>query len=165
MFFIDSFVALDKSFSFDKYNISMEYYPGWDTDRSLSDVLSLNFERDCRDGYTHQGPQRADIKIKSHAKPAVDVLSRGQEKALVCAMMITQAHIYQQLTSKKCLFLIDDLLAELDSHHCEILVRWLIALDVQVLITGVMKDELAKPWLEQGVTPAMFRGTWQSFTL
>ncbi|MGS2718362.1 DNA replication/repair protein RecF [Eionea flava] len=154
--FIRDFERFDTIFSLSSHNISMEYYSGWDKDQSIGESLEANFDRDCRDGYTHHGPQRAEIKIKAQSKPAIDVLSRGQEKALVCAMTITKAHVYQQLVSKKCVFLIDDLLAELDQHHSKILVDWLLSLNVQVLITGVMQKELLKPWLEKGVSPAVF---------
>lgn len=154
--FIRDFERFDATFSLSAHNISMEYFSGWDKGQSIAESLAANFDRDCRDGYTHHGPQRADIKIKAKNKLAVDVLSRGQEKALVCAMTMTQAHVYQQLTGQKCLFLIDDLLAELDHHHSGILVDWLTALDVQVLITGVTREELLKPWLKKHVTPAVF---------
>lgn len=154
--FIRDFERFDNTFSLNAHNISMEYYSGWDREISIAESLDANFDRDCRDGYTHHGPQRAEIKIKAQSKPAVDVLSRGQEKALVCAMTIAQAHVYQQLTLKKCVFLIDDLLAELDQQHSKVLVDALLALDVQVLITGVMQKELLKPWLDKDVSPSVF---------
>ena len=119
-------------------------------------ALENDFERDCRDGYTHQGPQRADIKIKSKSKPAVDVLSRGQEKSLVCALTIPQAHLYQQSTSGNCVFLIDDLAAELDKQHIETLTKWLTELNAQVLVTGVNKEELFSPWNKDKTDVAVF---------
>ena len=132
------------------------YVPGWDVDKSFEDVLKQDFERDRRDGYTHHGPQRADIKITVSEKPAADVLRRGQEKALICAMYIAQARLYQQRTQKNCVFLIDDLLAELDQQHCKQLAAWLTVLKGQVLVTGISKEGLLDAWCEQDTNVALF---------
>jgi DNA replication and repair protein RecF len=154
--FLDSFQQLDSEFSLNSLAIQMDYYRGWDHDRDISDVLKSDFMRDCRDGYTHQGPQRAEIKIKAKSKPAIDVLSRGQEKSLVCAMTIAQAHLYHLSTARQCVFLIDDLLAELDKQHVQILTNWLIGLGAQVLVTGVNKSELLNPWNAKKINIAVF---------
>jgi DNA replication and repair protein RecF len=150
------FGQFGQEFAVDQLNIEMEYDRGWDKGLTIDAVLDNDFERDCRDGYTHQGPQRADIKIKSQKKPAVDVLSRGQEKSLVCALTIAQAHLYQQSTTGQCVFLIDDLLAELDKQHIETLTKWLTELNVQVLVTGVNKDGLFAPWNKDKTSVSMF---------
>ena len=154
--FLDSFHQLDSEFSLSSLAIQMDYYRGWDHDRDISDVLKSDFMRDFRDGYTHQGPQRAEIKIKAKSKPAIDVLSRGQEKSLVCAMTIAQAHLYHLSTARQCVFLIDDLLAELDKQHVQILTNWLIGLGAQVLVTGVNKSELLNPWNAKKINIAVF---------
>jgi DNA replication and repair protein RecF len=143
---IECFEQFGQEFTVGQLNIEMEYYRGWDKELTIEAALENDFERDCRDGYTHQGPQRADIKIRSQKKPAVDVLSRGQEKSLVCALTIAQAYLYQQSTEGKCVFLIDDLLAELDKQHVNTLAKWLTELNVQVLVAGVNKDDLLAPW-------------------
>ncbi len=127
-------------------NLSISYEPGWDTERAFSDVLGSNFSRDRQVGYTRQGPQRSDIKIKVNNKPAADVLSRGQEKALVCAFHIAQAKLYQQQREETCVFLIDDLLAELDQYNASRLIDWLLELEGQVLITGIDKKALLSLW-------------------
>ncbi|MFT7387823.1 MAG: DNA replication and repair protein RecF [Candidatus Endobugula sp.] len=154
--FIHSFKKLDSEFCLSALSVEMEYYRGWDNDQDIREVLHADFIRDCRDGYTHQGPQRSEIKIKAHSKPAVEVLSRGQEKSLVCAMTIAQAHMYHISTSRQCVFLIDDLLAELDKRNIQVLADWLIELGAQVLVTGVDKNELLSPWRSKNSTPAVF---------
>ena len=153
---IECFEQFGQEFTVDQLNIEMEYYRGWDKELSIEVALENDFERDCRDGYTHQGPQRADIKIRSQKKPAVDVLSRGQEKSLVCALTIAQAYLYQQSTEGKCVFLIDDLLAELDKKHINTLAKWLTELNVQVLVTGVNKEDLFAPWKRDEINVKMF---------
>src|SRR5690606_13412007 len=43
--------------------IALSYYRGWDKDKSYADVLEASFERDRRQGFTHTGSHRADLKI------------------------------------------------------------------------------------------------------
>jgi DNA replication and repair protein RecF len=154
--FVDSFQRLDSEFSLESLSVEMEYYRGWNNDQDIREVLDTDYMRDCRDGYTHQGPQRAEIKIKAQSKPAAEVLSRGQEKSLVCAMTIAQAHLYHLSTSRQCVFLVDDLLAELDKRHIQVLADWLIGLGAQVLVTGVNKDDLLNPWNAKETMPFVF---------
>ncbi|ODS24391.1 hypothetical protein AB835_03565 [Candidatus Endobugula sertula] len=154
--FSEVFLGLDTDFAIDNLAITMEYTQGWNVDKSLSDCLKENFERDKRDGYTHHGPQRADIKIKAKGKPAAEVLSRGQKKALICAMHIAQAYLYQQETQQKCVFLVDDLLAELDKRHSIRLAAWLTELGGQVFVTGISEKEMQDAWAEQKTKTALF---------
>lgn len=154
--FIQQFNALNTEFTDSSLAVEMEYIRGWDKAEAFSDVLVSAFERDSKDGYTHYGPQRADIKIKAKQKMASDVLSRGQEKALVCAMTITQAQLYKHRVGKDCIFLIDDLLAELDIQHSQGLARWLSELNGQVFVTGVSKEGMLLAWQREDIETSVF---------
>jgi len=148
--FIETFADVQKEFAVStELQFEMQYYCGWNREQTFEDVLLGDFDRDRRDGYTHHGPQRADIKLLANTKPAVDVLSRGQEKALISAMHIAQASMYQQKTGQRCVFLIDDLLAELDQSHCQQLTAWLSALNGQVFITGISQEGLMNAWKDK----------------
>ena len=126
--------------------IEVNYLAGWDKEQTIESVLAADGERDFRDGYTHHGPQRAEIKISVEGKPASDVLSRGQEKVLICALHIAQAQLYYQSTDQDCVFLIDDLLAELDQQYAKLLASWLKKLNGQVFVTGVNQNSLVDAW-------------------
>jgi DNA replication and repair protein RecF len=154
--FTPLFSQLETEFTDPSLQIELEYSRGWDNDQSLESVLKIDFERDRRVGYTHHGPQRADITIRARQKPAVEVLSRGQEKALVCAMTIAQAQLYQQCMARDCVFLVDDLLAELDISHSQTLASWLTALNGQVLVTGVSKAAVLGAWENEATAMAVF---------
>ena len=122
--------------------ISIDYDAGWDTDTPYEQVLADNLQRDIRDGYTHKGPHRADLKIRVNGKPAIDMLSRGQSKSLVCLLNIASAKFYQQKKGLSLLFLIDDLPAELDKHNAAKLIKHLRALQTQLFVTGIEKESL-----------------------
>lgn len=135
---IDQFVAVD--------GLSIKLYRGWDKTQDYAAVLKGGFERDLQAGYTHASINRADIRIRINGVNAAEVLSRGQQKLLVCALKIAQGVVFEKLTQRKCVYLVDDLPAELDSRHRALLVTWLERLQTQVFITGVEREALLEPW-------------------
>ncbi|WP_049723028.1 DNA replication/repair protein RecF [Gilvimarinus polysaccharolyticus] len=129
--------------------LTLSLYRGWEKDKLYADVLADTLERDSRLGFTGAGVHRSDIRIRIKGHAAADVLSRGQQKLLVCAMKITQGVVFAQLTGRHCIFLVDDLPAELDEAHRQLLVDWLDRLETQVFITGVEQEQLLQPWREK----------------
>lgn len=123
--------------------LTITYYPGWNIERGLSDILNSCLQRDLLLGYTQFGPQRADILIKINNIPAEDVLSRGEQKLLVCALQLAQGILLQQLTGKRCVYLLDDIAAELDSNRRRCIIEVLKSLEAQVFITAVDQEVFA----------------------
>tara|TARA_R110000868_G_scaffold158036_3_gene385762 strand:- start:4624 stop:5754 length:1131 start_codon:yes stop_codon:yes gene_type:complete len=123
--------------------IKLQYYSGWDKKLGLLDQLQHRIDRDIALGYTHNGPHRADLRLKLDAVPVQDVLSRGQQKLLVCALRIAQAKLYEAQANVPCIFLIDDLPSELDQHRRGVLLEMLLQMSGQFFITGVDEDQLA----------------------
>lgn len=135
---VHQFVAAD--------GLTIKLFRGWDKSQAYASILKEGLERDMQAGYTHAGINRADIRIRINGTNAAEVLSRGQQKLLVCALKIAQGVIFEKLTGRKCLYLVDDLPAELDDQYRVLLVNWLEKLDTQVFITGVEKAALLQPW-------------------
>ncbi|WP_331345092.1 DNA replication/repair protein RecF [Cellvibrio sp. UBA7661] len=137
--------------------IKLSYYRGWDKETAYADVLSAGVERDQRLGYTHLGSHRADLKITVKGQDAAEILSRGQQKLLVCALKIAQGFVFNQLTGRKCIYLVDDLPAELDEKYRSLLVSWLNKMKTQVFITGVERETLLSSWRDYtDINPKMF---------
>jgi DNA replication and repair protein RecF len=124
----------------------MSYLQGWDSEKDYLEILKSNIEKDKRQGFTQVGAHRADIKITVDGYDAAETLSRGQQKLLVCALKISQGLVFSQLTNRKSIYLIDDLPAELDENHRELLTHWLKKMQSQVFITGVEGDALLSSW-------------------
>lgn len=117
--------------------VTLEYFPGWDEGQSLENVFAQNLTRDLALGYTYNGPQRADLQVKTQGKLAQHVLSQGQQKRLVAALQLSQsAWVYAQ-TNAPGVLLIDDLPAELDVQAQRQIMRLLAQLNVQVFFTCV----------------------------
>ncbi len=107
-------------------------------------VLSQSFERDAQLGYTQHGPQRADLVLRAHKNvPLHDVLSQGQQKLTVYALHLAQGILLHHQTHKRCVYLLDDLPAELDPQSRQRVATALRKIDAQVFITGVDRSALA----------------------
>lgn len=139
---------LVKDFSEQLASVELHYLAGWDTEQVFEELIAETFDKDVRDGYTHLGPHRADLKFWVEGKPAADVLSRGQEKSLIAALHIAQAKLYRDKTENPCVFLVDDLMAELDDRNASRVAAWLNRLEGQVFVTGVSKEQLLAAWLK-----------------
>lgn len=96
--------------------LTLSYYRGWDKERELSAVLAASVHRDQQMGHTQAGPQRADLRLRLGAHNAADILSRGQQKLVVCALRIAQGHLVSQARRGQCIYLVDDLPSELDEQ-------------------------------------------------
>lgn len=124
-------------------NITVHYHKGWSQEQPLDEILARSRGRDTELGYTQFGPQRADLLFKINQKPAHDMLSQGQQKALTYALRLTQGILLTKLTSKACIYLIDDMPSELDKNK-QLLISGLLAnLNSQIVITGIHQNDLA----------------------
>jgi DNA replication and repair protein RecF len=97
--------------------------------------------RDIASGTTSHGAQRADVRVFVNGVPAADCLSRGQSKLLVYALKLAQAAHYQVATGHSCVFLLDDLPAELDYDNRKDVLAYLGHLQCQYFVTGVDKKD------------------------
>ncbi|HDZ58334.1 MAG TPA: DNA replication/repair protein RecF [Pseudomonas xinjiangensis] len=136
--------------------LTLSYYRGWDKERALGDVLDSQFARDLQIGHTQSGPQRADLRLRIKGLNAVDVLSRGQQKLVVCALKIAQGHLLKESGRHlDCIFLVDDLPSELDAQHRDALCTLLENLECQVFISCVDAHQLSNSW-QQDTPRTMF---------
>lgn len=128
----------------DIQGLDFVYYPGWDEEKPLQEVLAENLTGDLQRGYTQFGSHRADLRIMVGEKFVKDVLSRGQQKLLASAMLLAQIALLEQETGKKCALLVDDLASELDEDKRRSIAAEITKLNVQTFITGTEIDPLAK---------------------
>lgn len=109
---------------------------GWDrkeTGKSLQTILAEQFEQDLQRQYTYAGPQHADILFDSVSLKARQHLSRGQQKIILIALKLAQAH----MLPKPCVYLMDDITIELDQAHIQRLFSSLANLPGQFFLTSV----------------------------
>ena len=115
---------------------SIRYYKGWDrklTGKSLEQILAEHFVSDTQKSYTQYGAHQADLYIESNDLKAKQILSRGQQKIILIALKLAQGEILEH----NCLYLFDDLAAELDERHQNRLFNYLINQEGQYVITSI----------------------------
>ncbi len=127
---------------------TIDYYKGWDrrkTGKSLADILKEHFHLDCQRQFTHYGPHQADILFQSNETKAKTHLSRGQQKIVLIALKLAQAH----MVKTPCLYLFDDISAELDTHHLKRLIDCLLDIQGQFFMTTIaLESFMHTPLLE-----------------
>lgn len=124
-------------------SIHIDYWAGWDPSTDLFQQLQNGLARDRKYGFTTLGPHKADLRFQLKGLPAVDVLSRGQLKLLICALKVGQSELLARANGVKSLFLLDDLPAELDVENRSKVCRLLASLKTQVFITSIEQEALA----------------------
>lgn len=116
--------------------LRIDYEQGWDLQRTLAQAIEDALPKDQRWGYTSVGPHRAEISFKVKGAHASQVLSRGQQKLLICGLYLAQGEHLLESLGKRCLYLLDDLASELDSENRQKVVEILVRQNHQVFLTS-----------------------------
>lgn len=123
--------------------INIHYDCGWKENLSFQEALTACLDKDRAWGYTTVGPQRADLDFLLDNVTAKNVLSRGQTKLFICALIIARAILLFEKEKKHCIFLIDDINAELDNNATKLLIKELTKLNSQIMITSIEADYIS----------------------
>jgi DNA replication and repair protein RecF len=132
-------------------DLELRYQQGWDKQLSYRAALEQGFLADREQGYTHCGPQRADIRVIAGGHLAAETLSRGQQKLVVCGLKLAQGQLMAQQGRGSCTYLIDDLPSELDNEHSLLVCDLLASMDAQVFITCIDQEEIQSVWPKTSV--------------
>jgi DNA replication and repair protein RecF len=124
------------------HEISLEYRSGWPEGKCFLESLSMVIKRERAVGMTLVGPHRADMVVCVDGESAQERVSRGQEKALVGALLLAQVAVYRTLTGQSCTLLLDDLEAELDKQHLERFLDRVEETGAQTYITAIAPSSL-----------------------
>lgn len=117
------------------------YYKGWDkknSGKSLAVILEEQFASDLHRQFTQSGAHQADLYFETQTLRSKQFLSRGQQKMILIALKLAQT----SMLAKPCIYLMDDIAAELDPHHLEKLIRCLAEVNGQFFITSLQESPL-----------------------
>ncbi len=106
-------------------------------------------------GFTTVGPHKADIRFLLNGQDAAEQLSRGQLKLLICMLKVVQSQLLREMTGIRCLFLLDDLPAELDADNRAKVCQLLGGLQNQCFLTSIEQESLAPIALKQAESSGM----------
>ena len=132
--------------------IDCRYRRGWAREEPLSEGYARDQQIDEEKGYTQRGFHRADVKITVHGQDAASVCSRGELKLLAWTLTIAQSQILNK--DSGLVYLVDDLLSELDSDHRNRFAKCLLSTGWQILATGTDVNPLTECW--KGVNGKLF---------
>ncbi|WP_133130130.1 DNA replication/repair protein RecF [Legionella yabuuchiae] len=115
----------------------IHYYKGWGKKQGNNDlavIINEQFESDRLRQYTQSGAHQADLIVQPPGSvKAKQHYSRGQQKIILIALKLAQA----KLLPKKCVYLFDDLAAELDKEHLHRVFQHLTTITGQFIITAI----------------------------
>jgi len=112
------------------------------SEQSIFQALKAGFAREQQRGMTVHGPHRADLSITVNGLDVGHVLSRGQQKMMVCALKLGQTAVFGEKMGRNSILLADDLPAELDEDHQLKLFGALQKLDCQCFLTSVNRESV-----------------------
>ncbi len=118
----------------------VNYQSGWEQEESYACRLKKNREKDRDRGHTSVGPHRADLQFLFEGEQASKILSRGQSKLYLTALIFAELKTIEEATKNSPVLLIDDVAAELDSESREKVAAKLDATEIQSFITTTEPD-------------------------
>ncbi len=81
--------------------------------------LKASMDYDIAMGYTHDGPQKDDIKFCANGIDLRNFGSQGQQRTAALSVKLAEMEIMNENIGKMPVLLLDDVLSELDSDRCE----------------------------------------------
>jgi DNA replication and repair protein RecF len=94
-------------------------------------------EKEMWQGATLVGPHREDLAVTSGGRELPSFASRGEQRSVVIALKLAEAAWLRERTGTSPVFLLDDVLSELDPERRQRLVEALPA-DAQALLTSAL---------------------------
>ena len=113
------------------------YRRGWPEESDLREALTDSISRDLRLKTTHVGPHRADIRFVVDGVSARDRVSRGQQKMLAAAFILSQLQCHTALGAPPSTLMLDDPAAELDVDNLGKLLLAIAEIPSQLIVTSV----------------------------
>lgn len=120
-------------------DVRCEWQRGWPESETLRQVFESNLEQHRRLANTVQGPHRAELKIRLKQVKAKGHISRGQQKMLVAAMVLSQCELLIAAGTPVPILLLDDFGSELSPEYQGRLADALAAYAGQKFVTAFEK--------------------------
>ncbi|GAC1490261.1 MAG: DNA replication/repair protein RecF [Candidatus Limnocylindrales bacterium] len=98
-------------------------------------LLASKHDRELWQGTTLVGPHREDLAVRAHGRPLPEFASRGEQRSAVLALKMAEAAWITERRGETPVFLLDDVLSELDPRRREALAEAIPA-GAQALVTA-----------------------------
>lgn len=128
--------SLSLSYVSDVYK---EEIPREEMEERYLSLLKTNLSQDIRYGFTQKGIHRDDVEIFLDGRLARSFASQGQQRSAVLAMKLAEGEISEEMTGNSPVYLLDDVLSELDEERREYITGGLAG--KQVILSGTDKED------------------------
>lgn len=134
-------------------DLEVVYLPGWDEEAGFAQALANAYSDEMRSGHTLHGPHRADLDLRLHGVSTKHILSRGQQKCLIYAMILAQGQLLAERRNQGPIYLVDDLPSELDERNKARVMSLLFKQKAQLFITAIEKEAVGEMVVSELANP------------
>jgi DNA replication and repair protein RecF len=122
--------ALSFAVDSDKINIAV-------LQESLRNSIEKNFKSEIMRRKTLTGPHLDDLNFYQDGRLARTFSSQGQQRNLAISLKLTEMHAFKKIKGYYPLFLLDEVLSELDEKKRSLLITYLQEADFQTFLSSV----------------------------
>ncbi|MCK5732379.1 MAG: DNA replication/repair protein RecF, partial [Tenericutes bacterium] len=130
----------DTSFVF-KYNPSVS--------SNIETILKSKYRNDLYMKTTNLGPHRDDYEFLIDNLTVKDNSSQGEQRIMILALILAIADIIKDKINERPIFLLDDVFSELDSKRQNKLIKYLLKLEAQAIITTTNLENIQEIILKE----------------
>jgi len=116
---------------------------------NILQALKSRYRTDIVAGTTNYGPHRDDFDFILDSKSAKGLASQGEQRMIVLAVDLAVVDYIFDLKNDKPIFLLDDVLSELDKEKQNRLLKYLISSGGQAIITSTELTDIENDILRQ----------------
>lgn len=124
-------------------DVEISLQQGWSQEKSLPNALEDAWIRDVQRGATSVGTHRADVVVRVGGSPAKDRISRGQQKLLASCLLLAQIQHRATMGGPQTALLLDDPSAELDVDNLGRLLKLVVQVPAQLIVTALDPSRLS----------------------
>ncbi|XFA98415.1 DNA replication/repair protein RecF [Candidatus Izemoplasma sp. B36] len=124
-----------------KYNPSIE--------NNIEKTLKSKYKNDIYLKTTNLGPHRDDFDFLLGDLLAKDNASQGEQRIMVLAVVLAISDIIENKYNERPIFLLDDVFSELDSKRQNKLIKYLLKLEAQAIITTTNLENIQEQILKK----------------
>jgi len=117
-----------------------DYKPS--VEKNFEKTLKSKYRNDLYLKTTSYGPHRDDYEFRIDNILAKDNASQGEQRVMVLALILAISEIIYDKHGERPIFLLDDVFSELDSIRQNKLIKYLISLEAQTIITSTSLDNI-----------------------
>lgn len=140
----------------------IKYLPSWKKAEDVDAVLSLlkeQYERDRKYEMTTSGPHRDRFSLYQDGRNFIHTASTGQIRLSSLLLKSTQAVLFEKITGRKPILLLDDVLLELDTQKRERFLDHLSSYD-QAFFTFLPNESYFKKGSYDRISYLVEKGTY-----